>query len=593
MILNEYNYKGVYIHYINGSENLEKYLFCIYLYITKNVPASQNILLCSKDISNEELTAFLYRALLCEYNACFIIGGIESLESDKRVKFLSLLNNILKKKNRKIESCLILLYTDEEIDIYKTLISLTYIQLLDIKEKNYVYKWIKKEELNYDLTYSSKFGIGKSKDIELNIKILNKKYIYFPFGGFINRKDIFERIKNLEAHWLSPECNPKDCAIHLDIYDSDQIDLMTEFLISILITKLYGHGEDMFYFPKEIEIHIEIPNEFFDIKEKFKILDLFSGYSMGLQQLITENDINSNVQIVANFLQLMENEKEFKKFSLYFEGLTPYSFSLYLDNGKYKKPKILDAYYCHNLILNKVKQMIPEPNYYQIKSFIDIFATQLKSFIRNFTINEAIVKGKELGFSIKSIILESYIKITECCIKGAFFDLIDENKKKTCELKNYFDEALQKLSSIKTNLIYFDKFSYPIIFFHEGTGEGFSIIKSIKNDSDNKNLYELYNCQCQKDEDKKPLPDYNNYNQIDFLKELKNILDIKNLATIKEKEMAIKDIEEKITKTSNNERIKDWQDDIKRYKSRQTLEEIVGKYVFTADNFFKMILIYL
>ena len=65
------------------------------------------------------------------------------------------------------------------------------------------------------------------------------------------------------------------------------------------------------------------------------------------------------------------------------------------------------------------------------------------------------------------------------------------------------------------------------------------------------------------------------------------------MATIKEKEMAIKDIEEKITKTSNNERIKDWQDDIKRYKSRQTLEEIVGKYVFTADNFFKMILILL
>ena len=37
---------------------------------------------------------------------------------------------------------------------------------------------------------------------------------------------------------------------------------MTEFLFSMLITKLYGKNEDIFYLPKDIEIKIEIPNGF-------------------------------------------------------------------------------------------------------------------------------------------------------------------------------------------------------------------------------------------------------------------------------------------------------------------------------------------
>ena len=86
LIHKEYKNKGVYINYIDRSENLGRDLFLIYKYLTKNFPVSQNILLCTKETSKNELTAFLYRALLCQYNACFMMGGIESLESNKRAK---------------------------------------------------------------------------------------------------------------------------------------------------------------------------------------------------------------------------------------------------------------------------------------------------------------------------------------------------------------------------------------------------------------------------------------------------------------------------------------------------------------------------
>ena len=60
-----------------------------------------------------------------------------------------------------------------------------------------------------------------------------------------------------------------------DNHITEQIDLMMEFLFSILITKLYGQNEDIFYLPKDIIIKIEIPNGFIDFINKFQILTLF------------------------------------------------------------------------------------------------------------------------------------------------------------------------------------------------------------------------------------------------------------------------------------------------------------------------------
>ena len=71
-------YQGIYIYLC---EKLEKDLYQIYKYMTGNNPIAQNILLCNKITTNEQITAFLYRAILCEYNSCFIVGGIELLNN--------------------------------------------------------------------------------------------------------------------------------------------------------------------------------------------------------------------------------------------------------------------------------------------------------------------------------------------------------------------------------------------------------------------------------------------------------------------------------------------------------------------------------
>jgi len=92
----------------------------------------------------------------------------------------------------------------------------------------------------------------------------------------------------------------------------------------------------------------------------------------------------------------------------------------------------------------------------------------------------------------------------------------------------------------------------------------------------------LKNCQ-NLSTDKSEFPDYKNYNNIDFLTELKKILNIKNPVTKSENAKSIKnyEIDEGYEGEENEE------------KEIKSIEEITKNFIFTPDNFIKMILILL
>ena len=112
---------------------MEKNLFQIYKYLTGNNPIAQNVLLCNKDITKEEISSFLYRAIYCEFNSCFIVAGIELLNNDQKTYIIDLLNIFFPKGDEKINSCLIFLYTTKSSDIYKNLETKKYKKILDLK----------------------------------------------------------------------------------------------------------------------------------------------------------------------------------------------------------------------------------------------------------------------------------------------------------------------------------------------------------------------------------------------------------------------------------------------------------------------------
>jgi len=132
-------------------------------------------------------------------------------------------------------------------------------------------------------------------------------------------------------------------------------------------------------------------------------------------------------------------------------------------------------------------------------------------------------------------------------------------------------------------MISFSKIKPSLIFFHEKEGQEFSIISTCdKNDEEYSNLLKLkrvpaiikkefnkYNAIDEEIKIPELLDDYRNFTHDMFLKEIKEILNIENPILNKDK-----------TDKTNK-------------KGLKSIEEIVGEYVFTADNFIKMVLILL
>ena len=648
LIYEHYSYKGVYMYFC---KKLEKDLFQIYKYLTKKTPIAQNILLCNKETSNEELTAFLYRAILCQFNSCFIIGGIELLEFEKKSKLLEILNNLYEDINKKMTSCLIILYNNKSSDIFKSLNLLKYKQDLNISSEDVGN--LKIENSKVEIISSDKSGVGKSTQIKLEIEQTSKNYKHFPFGGILNRIEVVERLKELE--------NSSNYILHLDLYDTDQTELMTEFLFSLLITKLYGQSEDMFYLSKKIEIKVEIPNGFVDFINKFPLLTLFPNRILLIKKLpplIVPKALDSNIQIVANYLKALKNNNINDK-DLFFNDITPEEFSGY--DTKVAAEELSQSE-CQELIFNEIKKTIPntknkknseenkenpEPNYYQIKSFIDILATQFKRFNRNYYINANILNEWGVDKNIRTEIIENFIKLTKYFTKGAFTEII-ASQEETHELlfgqynaEKDANKGLEQLSNTEHDVISFDKINPSLLFFHEGSGQGFSIITNLPkeekinvkikgvdnstNNSENNNqvrinpeyakLYKLKNFQAQREEDQVDLPKYKEYKPIDFLKEIKEILDLQNPVKMNHTENAT--VNNKLKDNNKKDEDIDWEqdeDDEEGENIQQTiitkkekgendsnnnieklkpLEEIAESYVFTADNFVKMILILL
>ena len=624
----EQNYTGFYIYSCN---KLEKELFQLYKYLTGHIPIAQNILLCNKETSKEEIESFLYRSILCQFHSCFIIGGIESLEFIPKNYLVELIKKLLSKYNKDMKSILIILSANKDTDIHKSLESINNRKFFKTKIEKEIAGYTLDSTDNIAIISSDKSGVGKSTKIRNEIINNSKKYKYFPLGGVFTRSNIIQRLNKLNI--------TEKTAIHLDLYDTDCIDLMLDFLFSIIITKIYRQNEKIIYLPKDIEIKIEIPNGFINFFEKFPILTLIPQkpeYKMSiknLEPLIVPKDVSSNVQIVANYLKQLKN-KRINDIDLDFPGITPEVFrENYVNEFKtIIQAEVLSQEECQELIFEAIKKD-KNISYYQIKSFIDVLSVQLKKFTKSFFFNafDLHFRANDLK-NIRTFVVENFIKLTSYFTEGAFTRLINEQKLTHNIMFGQYDEgkdiqeAINSLARNDHYKISFDKIDPSLVFFHEGNGEMFSIITNKKPDSEEyKKFLDLKNSQLTANDRKnnksiKSLPDYIGYNQIDFLRELKEILNIKNPVTIKEKEQAKKErekrkkemeekekkkeqnLKKKIKRIEKNEKseekkepeVKDFpniEDKDEDKKELLSLEEISKNYVFTPDNFVKMILI--
>ena len=577
------DYKGLYIY---SCDKLEKDLYQMNKYLTGKAPLAQNILFCNQDTSNEEITSFLYRAILCEFHACFIVGGIELLKSEQKTTLLEILNGFYIENHEEMNSCLIFLYTNKSSDIYKSLELVKHRKFLRIDDIE-SYENEKYEGDNVEIIYSDKSGVGKSYSIEKNIPP-KTVYKHFPFGGVISKNETIERLKELNIE--------NNSLLHIDLFDTEQIELMTEFLFSILITKLYGQNENIFYLPKSVKIKVEIPNSFIDFFYKFPILTLFNQKKLlinNLLGLITPDDLISNEQIVSIYLFAYKGNK-LNSEDLFFPELSPQTIeeknklrrkaSKKLHRYNYKEVQKIPDKKCEELILEQIKKTneMKYPSYFQIKTFINVLGMELKELTKNgflSTSNLLISTNQEETDTLRNLLIEIFIKTTKYFTQGAFDELLKGQQRTHEMIFGEYNEgqditnAIEDLSRIKKDKEFsFKNLNSPIIFFHEKNGDNdsgnFSIITKINKNPEYENLLKL-NSLYKKKYKSDCLITFKNYQQKDYLAKLKEILNLEN-------------------PISTNKRMS-----LKSSKSLNllSLEEITDNYVFTPDNFTKMIFI--
>ena len=78
-----------------------------------------------------------------------------------------------------------------------------------------------------------------------------------------------KRLKNIDKEKSINKKN--DLLFHIDLYDTEQKNLMNDFLYFVLVTKTFAKDNNIFYLSRKIKIYLEIPNSFTNFFEKFPI----------------------------------------------------------------------------------------------------------------------------------------------------------------------------------------------------------------------------------------------------------------------------------------------------------------------------------
>jgi MoxR-like ATPase len=476
-------YKGVFSHECEEN-SIGKFIYELFLQKIGKKPIAQNILISSKETSIEEIQAFLYRAVLCDYNTLFVVEVNESLSDYQQGIMYNFLDELLiykmdkykeSNKGKNIEknktkdyldACIVFLYEKKNKDL-SFINEIEKLESQDIgidNNENNINddNKIQKDNSNIVVISSDFCGLGKSFKIKKMIEEKEQNYFHFPLGGILTKKvisekifNLFEKIKKENEKIATTETKDKNKtknAIHLDLTESEETSIINEFLFAFLITKFYTNNETIIYIPKNIEIYIEIPNCFSDYLAQFGILKIFPRQNITLENKPELNLPDKTIEIFKRMVALDSNKSIEEKF-----------LKKYMNNPK-------------------------NYSYHQIIIFIKLFISQYNKFDKKLYFTAINNKGEKKDVTESCI--RDFAKSTKYFIDGGFQNLImkkiDEEKLKK-EKKDHID----LLSDAYENDLKGKKFDIPLIFIikEKMIAEELEITKIVSNKNNSSKDY--------------------------------------------------------------------------------------------------------
>ncbi|ORX57745.1 hypothetical protein BCR36DRAFT_318513 [Piromyces finnis] len=551
--------KGIF-SYSSQLENIERNAIYCSLNLTGNFPIAQTVLLCNCNTTEEEITSFTYRSIKCKYNTLFLIIKPENLSLEKKHLLIELLKEIYSPNPKCINSCIIFIYNNKNKtnEIITEIEKLPYHKYFDLKIENNNERKYPNIEI-----YSSEFsGLGKSTLIKSNFKKEDNNneydYHYFPLGGDINENEIFEKVLPF---------TDKKIALHLDLYDTEQIELINEFLFSFLILRCYSKNETVFYYGNNIRIKVEIPNSFIDFKKIFPIFGFFKNIHLASDKMLplnVPNNIYSNVQIVSNYLKYIN---QINTSDIFIEEISK------IDRINSINAVPLSQTECQRLIFENLN--INKPNYYQIESFMKILSEQFILLSNSIYLNanhiNSLSQIKKNLNNVRYFFVNSLLSMTKHFITSSYDNILKSQNITYSHQKGEIDiiEANERAIEILTEKEPFsiDNIKPSMIIINEDF-QSISEIVTCEEDTDEYRLLKaIYNSDSH--EEKRNVLDYKNLKSEEFLVEVKKVLNINN---------PINELDKNSPKILGGKQL--------RY-----LNDITKSYVFTADNFIKLIII--
>ena len=556
-------YKGIYFYTSRKNQEIEA--LNLYISITNNFPVNGCFLYGSKNINLEELKCFIFRFLYCKDNILFTIVNTDLLDNKIKDEFISIIKSISLKYANQIKSCLVIMFKKGDNELHNF--------LMKIKNVNSFPDTIFFEnEFNFNdyfsyndyIVKSTCCGFGKSELIKNNIPAKKKKninYIYFPIGGKISKENLVDRLLRLPD---MTNLNER-YEIHLDISQTKELQLLKEFFFKLIIFRKCDVNNTARYFGSNVDIIIEVPNDFIDYIESIEILSKLKVKNI---DKTTKFNLTPELINVAKILSLYENGKIIN--------------SKEVDLNEIQLN--LNQEQISNLIIKYLKDIkVDKPNYYQFNIFVKVLADEFRKFynckgysaetLANNGLASGIGKENTIKLiNLRKFIIHSLIQVTKLFLIGPYENLI-KNQEINRKILNENEEKKEKLINnglnIKIDSISFDSIKPSLIVFNED-GDSCTIITTCtEKEEEFINLERLYNSQNIEylsyiiNKGNKPNKEIKNYKKLKAFRDLsgdeilENLLNFLNVSGIKDEKK----------------------------------KEILGSYVYTPDNFIKVVLI--
>ena len=374
-----------------------------------NLPYCFNLLLCYDDLSENQIYAFCVRAINCDTNNLFIIVRPEEFKISQERFFFKTINKLLEKKLYKINSCIIILYVNQNSHIIKQLKNLK--EKAEFPEEPPLFKTIENAPLQdlrnspVEIVTSDSPRVGKTHYIRNQLGE-SKYFVLFPLG------DIDQFFLTVRASSLNNFMD-KQFSIIFELYenpDQKTYNLIKNFLFQFLILKIYRNFN--YIAGDNLKIFIEVSSDYTTFYDDFKFLKPFKRHHIEFRNhpdFYEKNKIipmkEGNILDVLNYLRLLKSG-EINQASFSIQTLT----DIFLNVNSLEEgyDSLIKEYF-----INRFPSKSILPNFGQIELFSDILGDLIYNFEKFPDIKPENIKKNMKKFpvlkDIRAKIISSYI----------------------------------------------------------------------------------------------------------------------------------------------------------------------------------------